>query len=202
MILTKRELGAAGAPHTDNTDQARTAYTEDHSSASDNHGTSLTTSAARAPSVKRGRRYKVNKRRISIFLNSLEQAYSVTKAAQAAGLSAPTLYDLRRNDKDFAIAWAAAQDRAIDRVEAAAYERAVDGIAEPIYQRGELVGTRQVYSDRLAELLLKAHRPRYRQAASEAATNVSVTIHRFGDQDAVSVGATIDADPDAPYDNE
>jgi hypothetical protein len=69
------------------------------------------------------------------------------------------MHRLRRNDKEFAKDWADAIEEATDALEAAARGRAIDGHKRPIYQGGKHVGDEIVYSDRMTEILLKAHRP-------------------------------------------
>jgi hypothetical protein len=47
-----------------------------------------------------------------------------------------------------------------ESIVAACVKRARDGVQRPIYQMGKLVGHEQVYSDRLAEVLLKGLFPK------------------------------------------
>lgn len=66
---------------------------------------------------------------------------NVSEAARAAGVGRRTVYDWRDADLAFAAAWDEAEEEAVDALEAAARKRAMES------------------SDRLMEILLKAHRP-------------------------------------------
>jgi hypothetical protein len=89
---------------------------------------------------------------------------NVTRAAEAAGVSRRAPYDWRADDASFAEAWDEALEAACDALEAEARRRAYEGWEEPVYQKGALVGRIRKYSDRLLEVLLRAHRPeKYRE---------------------------------------
>lgn len=75
------------------------------------------------------------------FLEQLRLTCNVSHAARSAGIGRRTAYDWRDADPDFAAAWDEAEDEAVDALELAARNRAIDG------------------SDRMMEILLKAHRP-------------------------------------------
>ena len=74
------------------------------------------------------------------FLAALSRYPNVTGAAKAAGISTDGAYDRRKRDEEFAAAWDVALAASIDNLEQAAFVRAYEG------------------SDRLMELLLKAHK--------------------------------------------
>lgn len=75
------------------------------------------------------------------FLATLRETCNVSEAARAAKIGRRTAYDWRDADEDFAAAWDDAEDEAVDALEMRARERALDN------------------SDRMMEILLKAHRP-------------------------------------------
>jgi len=54
-----------------------------------------------------------------------------------------------------------------DSVEMGAITRARDGWDEPVFQQGGQVGTVKKFSDRLMEVVLKRHRPEYRDRATQ-----------------------------------
>lgn len=95
----------------------------------------------------------------ALFLKTLASTCNVTVSAATIGMSRGHMHHVRRNDKEFAKSWANAIEEATDALEAAARKRAIDGHERPIYQGGKLVGHEIVYSDRMTEILLKAHRP-------------------------------------------
>ena len=55
-----------------------------------------------------------------------------------------------------------ARENAIDLLEEEAVRRARDGFSKPIVYQGKVVSTYKEYSDSLMTLLLKAHRPKFR----------------------------------------
>jgi hypothetical protein len=80
-----------------------------------------------------------------VFLAAIRDTGNVRLAAQAAGIDRTTPYVTARRDPAFAAAWQAAEQDAIDILEATARKRALES------------------SDQLLMFLLKAHRPeRYR----------------------------------------
>lgn len=92
-----------------------------------------------------GRRLSQNPERTNrareMFLDELRKTCNVSHAARAAGVGRRTVYQWRDADPAFAEAWADAEEEAVDALELAARERAMDS------------------SDRMMEILLKAHRP-------------------------------------------
>lgn len=76
-----------------------------------------------------------------IFIQQLRETCNVSHAARCAGIGRRTAYDWRDADADFAAEWDNAEQEAVDALELVARERAIDG------------------SDRMMEILLKAHRP-------------------------------------------
>ncbi|KQX18403.1 MULTISPECIES: hypothetical protein [unclassified Sphingomonas] len=71
----------------------------------------------------------------------LEETCNVSEAARQAGIGRRTAYDWRGADPKFAARWEDAEEIAADNLEQVARQRAIAG------------------SDRLMEILLKAHRP-------------------------------------------
>ena len=103
------------------------------------------------------------------FLSWLAETGSVLRACERAGVGRSSVYRWRAADPDFAADWAAAEAEAADRLEDEAMRRAMEGVAVPVFYKGEQVGERRQYSDRLLILLLKARRPeRYGRPAGAA----------------------------------
>lgn len=110
------------------------------------------------------------------FLATLSTGSSVTAACEASGLTRQTAYRRRQADEAFALAWADAIDRGTERLEDFALKRALSG-----------------ESDRILELLLKAHRPdKYRDRVSIDATHRRLPTDRIR-----RVQAAAQADPEA-----
>jgi transposase len=76
------------------------------------------------------------------FLGILRETCNVSEAARAANISRKTAYNWREKDETFAAGWDDAEQEAADKLEKVAWERATSG-----------------QSDRMLEILLKAHRP-------------------------------------------
>jgi hypothetical protein len=100
----------------------------------------MTKPTARNKSPKR-RSIRTDRARAT-FLETLRSTCNVSEAARSAGVGRRTVYDWRSADPEFAAAWDDAEAEAIDHLEGVVYRRAMAG-----------------HSDRLAEILLKGHRP-------------------------------------------
>lgn len=105
------------------------------------------------------------------FLKELARRANVSDAAKAAVIDRTTAYRWRKDEPAFAAAWDEAIETAIDAMEHEVHRRAFTGIKKPIVGRvgkdkDGIVTYVQEYSDGLATLLLKAHRPeKYRERA-------------------------------------
>jgi hypothetical protein len=77
-----------------------------------------------------------------LFLETLAKSCNVAESCRRANISRSAAYAWQLDDDDFAKAWADAVDEAVDKLEQKAWDRATDD-----------------GSDRMLEILLKAHRP-------------------------------------------
>ena len=93
-----------------------------------------------------------------LFLAVLQNGFSVSRAAEAVGLTRQQALDLRAKDAAFARDW----DNAI--------ETAIDGLEDIATSRAKAT------NDKLLELLLKAKRPEV-YARPEATTTQTVTVN-------------------------
>jgi hypothetical protein len=93
------------------------------------------------------------------FLRALKDTGNVTVACMAAGFDRSHIYKRRERDIEFKEAWERAIEVSIDKLELVARNRAVKGAKRELYYKGRPCGTIYEPSDRLMELLLKAHRP-------------------------------------------
>jgi len=111
-------------------------------------------------------RTKLTDRAREKFIEVLRHTCNVSEAARAVGISRTTAYE-HRADAQFALAWDEAEQEAADRLEREAWRRAVDGVDKPVTHQGKITATYKEYSDRMLEMLLKAHRPeKYRERVS------------------------------------
>jgi hypothetical protein len=101
------------------------------------------------------------------FLRVLGATHSVSEAARSVGVSRQSAYRLRARlrGEPFDIAWDAALQSGYEALRQAALERALHGVELPVYHRGELIGTRRAFDERLTVFLL-SDRNRHRQPMS------------------------------------
>ena len=95
------------------------------------------------------------------FIEGLADTACVAEAARRVGMSVESAYRLRRHAgaEAFIKAWDSALDMAAQRLVDSAFERAIHGVPQPVWHKGEQVGERRVYSDRLLTFLLRYHDP-------------------------------------------
>jgi len=98
------------------------------------------------------------------FLEVLAATGIVTLACEATKISKPGIYMHRKANPLFAQAWSDALETATDALEFEARRRAVKGVPTDVFWDGEIVGSRQIYSDNLLMFLLKGANPeKYRE---------------------------------------
>ncbi len=112
------------------------------------------------------------------FLTALAKSCNITMACAAAGIGRQTAYKWREDDPLFGEAWRDALEEAVDGLEKEAWRRAVEGVDRPIVYQGVVTGSYREYSDRMMEILLKAHRPEkyIERTRSENLHAVAITI--------------------------
>lgn len=95
------------------------------------------------------------------FIEALAETGSVKAACQRVNRADHGAYMLRRHPDaaEFRKAWDAALDIAMGRIEDVAMDRAINGVEQPIVYHGEILGTRQVYNDRLLMFMLRSRAP-------------------------------------------
>jgi hypothetical protein len=119
-------------------------------------------------------RTKLTSRAREQFLEHLRKTANVTDAAALITVRRQYVYEVRDRDPAFKAACDEAIEIATDALEQEARRRALDGWEEPVFYRGEEVGRMRAYSDRLLELLLKAHRPdKYKDTVRQEVTGAN-----------------------------
>jgi hypothetical protein len=95
------------------------------------------------------------------FIAALAELGSVRAACKQINMSQVGAYYLRRQPgaDSFRAAWEAALDHGVQRLADIAIDRAIEGVAVPVYWRGEQVGEKRWYNDRLLMFILKHHMP-------------------------------------------
>ena len=114
--------------------------------------------------------------RMAEFIVELAATQCVASAARSVGMSRQSAYRLRAREENepFDLAWALALEQGYEQLYRAALARAVSGTEVPVFQRGELVGTRRHYDERLTCFLLARGKqrsgplPRERRAALDS----------------------------------
>ena len=114
------------------------------------------------PTKKPQPRVRMANKNRKAFLAALKISASVTRAAQAAGVSRTRAYQWRDGSEEFAQAWDDAVDEAVDSLEQEAWRRARDGVDKPVTFQGQITDTYLEYSDPLLMFLLRGHRPRFK----------------------------------------
>ena len=125
---------------------------------------------ARAPSPAEHRRQRgrLTRERRDRFLEALRAGWTVTAAAERAGVHRRRFYEARAGNEAFAAAWEQAWDEGTDRLEDELRRRSVDGYDEVTTgQDGEVLRTLHRYDNTGLVKLLAARRPeKYRDGAT------------------------------------
>ena len=87
----------------------------------------------------------------------------VVDAAEDLHISRMALYGKRNRDEAFRKKWDEAVGWGIDVIEDEAKRRALLGTEEPVFYEGEIVATVRKKSDYCLGLVLKAHKPNYKE---------------------------------------
>lgn len=115
------------------------------------------------------------------FIHALAETGSVKAAARRIGKTTEGAYHMRRQPgaDSFRAAWKAALASGVQRLTDIAMERAVEGVPIPVFHKGEQVGERRWYNDRLLMFMLKHQLPdRYGTPALAPGTRHPDTIAR------------------------
>ena len=143
------------------------------------------------------------------FIEALAECACVEEACKRVGMSATSAYALRRrlDAAGFRQAWDHALDYGIRRLSDAAFSRALNGVAQPVFYKGEQVGERRRFDERLTMFLLRYRDPtRYgawldQREAVRHPEGASLTLARSlirVDQEAFAMDCGQPARPAAP----
>lgn len=117
-------------------------------------------------------RVRARARKRALFLRVLGETGNVTEACRRAKVGRTQVYAWRESDVEFRKAWGDAEEVAMDAVEAEIRRRGLEGFDETTIEKdgkGKTITTKRVrrYSDRLLEVLARAHRPAFRESRVE-----------------------------------
>lgn len=123
------------------------------------------------------------------FIEALAESGCVDEACKRVGMGRASAYALRARPDAiaFRLAWEAALDHAIRALTDAAFSRALNGVSRPVFYKGELIGERRYYDERLTMFLL-----RYRDPQRYGAWLDRTISHRWRDHEAQALGAHLD----------
>ncbi len=110
---------------------------------------------AAIPNHRRHDGWTVDRQRV--FIESLTAGASVTQAAARVGMTTASAYRLKRRpgSEAFADAWWHAMKLNVDQLADTILDKCINGIEVPVYHKGEIIGTRRVFSLPTALNLLK-----------------------------------------------
>lgn len=133
----------------------------------------------RKPTTKKARKWE------KAFLTCYSKCGNVTQACRVARMDRTIVYDLKKQDPNFALRMDVARQEAADVLEQEARRRAVRGVREPVYQGGKRVGFVQKYSDTLLIFLMKGADPeKYRerhQINGQVDSSITLTLVQSND---------------------
>jgi len=97
------------------------------------------------------------------FIEALAECGCIAEACQRVGMGRSSAYALRaRADAAaFRLAWDAALEHAIRAISDAAFSRALHGVARPVFYKGQQVGERRYFDERLTIFLLRCRDPAF-----------------------------------------
>jgi hypothetical protein len=98
------------------------------------------------------------------FIEGLSSGVPITKAAVAAGVSRSQVFNWRKDDEAFAMAWDDAWQAGADAIEYEMRRRGLEGWLEPVFYQGVHVGDIRKFSDTLLIVLHKIRRPEAHRA--------------------------------------
>src|SRR3982750_2139522 len=91
------------------------------------------------------------------FIEALAQSGCVDEACKRVGMSRSSAYELRsrKNAESLRPAWDAALAHAVQQLSDAAFSRAINGVTRPVFYKGELIGERRYFDERLTMFVLR-----------------------------------------------
>ncbi|MGZ3603296.1 MAG: hypothetical protein ACXVDF_25560, partial [Ktedonobacterales bacterium] len=93
------------------------------------------------------------------------------------GVTTATIYNWRKADEEFRLAWEWAHQEANDTIRREISRRAIEGWDEPVYQGGKLVGYTRKYSDSLLTFLAKSRMPEFRERVDITSNDQHINAH-------------------------
>lgn len=138
------------------------------------------------------------------FIAALAETGSVKAACRRINMSQEGAYYLRRQPgaESLRAAWQAALDHGVQTLTDIAIDRAIEGVSVPVFWRGEQVGEKRWYNDRLLMFILKHHLPaRYGTKPLPEGTKHPDTLAREAAEAAAEAAADDEAETERLLDS-
>lgn len=134
---------------------------------------------AHTPRAYKSRRKRSLKPTQARFLKALPLEYGqIAAAARRAGVKPISHYAWMRDSQAYREAYQRARQTILEQMEREVDRRAFQGVKEPIVGGSRIIGHKRVYSDRLAELRLKAMAPdRYAERSEVRQQTTGAVLH-------------------------
>ena len=114
--------------------------------------------AGEQPQMRRASANSWNKDKEEVFLSVLSETCNVTRACEAAGVGATSVYRRKKENAAFRAAWLVAISIAYQQLELVLLERAFNGTEKVVSVRAGAPSVMREYSNQLGVALLKMHR--------------------------------------------
>lgn len=121
------------------------------------------------------------------FLTALSLCGNATRVCAELRISRVVMYQFKRETPEFQVAYDQAMGHAYEGWEDEVARRAFEGYQRPVYQMGMLVGSTTEYSDKLAEMMIRAGIPaKYNPktiTAIEHGGSMGIAVSQMSDED-------------------
>lgn len=98
-----------------------------------------------------------NRNKMARFIEFLAETGSVSEAAEMVGMSRQSAYMLRSRmiGQPFDVAWEGALEFGIQQLAHQLLDRSLNGVPVPVFYKGEIVGERRVFNERVSLMIIQ-----------------------------------------------
>jgi hypothetical protein len=117
----------------------------------------LNGNASSVQHMPRARHNGWNRDKMARFIEFLAETGSVSDAADMVGMSRQAAYMLRSRmiGQPFDVAWEGALEFGIQQLAHQLLDRSLNGVAMPVFYKGEIVGERRVFNERVSLMIIQ-----------------------------------------------
>jgi hypothetical protein len=110
-----------------------------------------------AQPMPRARHNGWNREKMARFIEFLAETGSVSQAAEMVGMSRQSAYMLRSRmiGQPFDVAWEGALEFGIQQLAHQLLDRSLNGVPVPVFYKGEIVGERRVFNERVSLMIIQ-----------------------------------------------